>query len=82
MTALAAAAAAAAVARASARMGWPDVNPASAAPPAAPPFMIELIQACVSVPLPGGAALAAAPNKVARAEPRHSPASGAATPSS
>ena len=44
--------------------------------------MIELTQAWVSVPLPGGAAPAAAPNSVARVGPRHRPASGAATASS
>ena len=65
LAALTSAAAAATAARASARMGWPAANPATAAPPAAPPFMAEFSQAWVSVPLPRGAALAAAPNKVA-----------------
>jgi hypothetical protein len=63
-------------------MGRPDANPARAAPAAAPPFMIELIQAWVSVPPSRGAALAAAPNYVASVGPRHRPASGAATASS
>ena len=54
----------------------------TAAPAAAPPFMIELSQACVSVPLPPGAAAAAPPNRVASTGPRNSPASGAATASS
>ena len=54
-------------------------EPGQAGSAAAPPFMIELSQAWVSVPPPRGAALAAAPNKVASAGPRHRPASGAAT---
>jgi len=41
--------------------GPASTAPASAAPPAAPPFMTELSQAWVSVPPPGGAALAAWP---------------------
>jgi len=44
--------------------------------------MIELIHAWASVLVPLGAALPTAENSVARAGPRHSPASGAATPSS
>ena len=44
--------------------------------------MTELSQAWVSVPARGGAALAAEPNTVASAGPRHSPASGAAAASS
>ena len=74
--------AAMAAARLRARMGRPAANPARAAPAAPPPFMIELSQAWVSVPPPRGAALAAAPNKVASVGPRHKPASGAATASS
>src|SRR5215470_11983426 len=73
---------AAAAAAASPSTGRPPASPASAAPPAAPPFMIELIQAWVSAPFPCGAALPAAENSVASAGPRHTPASGAATPSS
>ena len=49
--ALRAAAAAAAAASPIATSGRPEANPARAAPPAAPPFMIELTQAWVSVPL-------------------------------
>lgn len=64
-----------------ARTGRPAASPATAAPPAAPPFMTELIQACDSVPAPRGAASAAAENSVASAGPRHRPASGAATAS-
>jgi hypothetical protein len=82
VAAVAAAAAAATAARPNATRGCPEANPASAAPPAAPPFMIELTQDCVSVPVPGGAARAAAPNSEARVGPRHRPASGAATASS
>ncbi len=92
MAALAAAPSARAKARAKARMGrlppaLCSTGPAStapviAAPAAAPPFMIEFSQACVSVPLPLGAAAAAPPNKVASVGPRNKPASGAATASS
>src|SRR5580658_1115221 len=57
--AVTAAPAAAAAASPRARTGRPEANPARAAPPAAPPFMIELTQDWVSVPLLGGAAAAA-----------------------
>ena len=81
-TAEAAEATAVAAARPSARTGRAEARPAIAAPAAAPPFMIELSHDWVSVPLPRGAAPAAAPNSVAKVGPRHRPASGAATASS
>ena len=63
-------------------MGRPAAKPATVAPAAAPPFMIELIQAWVWMPPPRGAALAASLKRVASVGPRHNPASGAATASS
>ena len=75
MAAPAAAPGARAKGRARARMGRLAPGPASsapviAAPAAAPPFMIEFSQACVSVPLPLGAAAAAPLNSVASVGPR------------
>src|SRR5215469_15558657 len=49
--------------------GPASTMPVTAAPAAAPPFMIEFSQACVSVPLPGGAAAAAWLNRVASVGP-------------
>src|SRR5450755_1004448 len=81
-TALTAATVAVSAVVARARTGQLAVSPARTAPAAAPPFIAELSQACVSVPAERGAALAAMLNRVARVGPRHSPATGAATASS
>src|SRR5258708_20959304 len=65
--ALPAAAAAAAAARARPRMGRLAARPASAAPAAAPPFLIALIHAWAPVPLPRVAAPPAPPTRAAHA---------------